>query len=271
MKSDPSAQASRWQESLARHRCQPRRRKMTKVSRTTLVLSAGGLLLAFGSAARAQVPTELSGTWDPCQYDFGTHTHSTGKQWKLDQIQFKVGKEILGTDEYYFDVVGSINNSMQEMTLHIVRGSGAMPQPDIDPQIACNKGTLDLNFDTKRYTYMVGIAELAGEEGEPLTPHLVFFYPLLIGKDLKQRYFAMEVWHLGSDGAPFAEFLKDDSELKGVLDDVRKHLTREERLAFIDQGDWTVLMNKLLPQLLARSPSFLLKFFNHNGIVHGPG
>jgi hypothetical protein len=244
---------------------------MTEVSRRTLVLVAGGLLLVFGGAARAQVPQELSGTWDPCQYDFGTHTHSTGKQWKLDQIQFKVDKEILGDDEYYFDVVGSLNNSLQEMTLHIVRGSGAMPQPDIDPQTVCNQGPLDLKFDTKRYTYMVGIAELAGKEGPLLTPHLVFFYPLLIGKDLKQRYFAMDVWHLGSEGAPFAEFLKDDSELKDILADAFKKLTREERLAFIDKGEWTALLNILLPELLARSPAFLLKFFNHNGIVHGHG
>jgi hypothetical protein len=51
------------------------------MTNSTLVSSAAALLLAFGAAAHAEVPKELAGTWDPCRYDFGTHTHSTVVAW----------------------------------------------------------------------------------------------------------------------------------------------------------------------------------------------
>lgn len=212
----------------------------------TRLLLTGMLIVAFGAAARADVPQELTGSWDPCRYNFGTHTHSTVREWALDRIRFDVNDELLGDEEYYFDVAQSLTNKLQDMTLHIVRGKdGAIPQPQIDPATVCDSDALALQPAQGDFTYMVGFAELAGEPGEPLTPHLVFFVPMRIKEDLSRRHFALGVLHLSSEGASAT---------------APAALSADASLA-LHTGDEGALRPSIV--------SILLQIMNHNGIVHG--
>lgn len=207
---------------------------------------AGVLLVVFGAAAHAEIPQELAGAWDPCRYNFGTHTHSTVREWALDSIRFDVNEELLGDEEYYFDVARSLTNKMQDMTLHVVRGKdGAIPQPQIDPATVCDQDTLTLQPAQGDFTYMIGFAELAGEPGEPVTPHLVFFVPMRIKEDLSRRHFALGVLHLSSEGATAT---------------APAALAADASLA-LRAGDEGALRPSIV--------SILLQLMNHNGIVHG--
>jgi hypothetical protein len=238
-----------------------------RVARPFAVSLAGALLLALGPWAAADVPQELTATWNPCRFHFGAakHTHSTVEEWDLLNIEFNVDEEFLGEEEYYFDVAGSLTNKMQDMTLHIVQGKdGAIPQPQIDPAKVCDSDMLPIKLTRGDFTYMVGVAELAGKPGERVTPHLVFFIPMRIGTDLSRYHFAFGVLHLssyGSSATNSAGLLPSSIELP---DDVLRALGVDGEGASdadakdVDgKGDLTLFV------------SILLHIMSHNGIVHG--
>jgi len=221
--------------------------------RVLIAALAGGLLLAHAGGAHAEVPKELEGTWYPCNSHFTTHPHDGMNEWIAQQLRFSVKDEFFGDKEYYFDIDGSLTNSMQDMTLHIVPGMEAIPQPQINPKTVCNDGKLPaLTLPAGDFTYMVGIVELAGEDGLA-TPHFVFFIPMRIGSDLKDRHFAFGVVHLAALGASGVESESLSAAQVGLSEDALRALrTGDERA--------------LRPYVLG----LLLYILNHNGIVHGP-
>jgi hypothetical protein len=248
--------------------------------RSLLIALFASVLLSFSVAARAQVPPELQGPWSPCKWEFtGDHPHFTADEWKLGDITFRVGKEAIGHEEYYFDVVGSLTNNMQDMTLHIVNGDkGLLPQKHIKPADVCDSPKLDLRPVEGDFMFMIGIAELASKDGEETSPHVVLFFPMDIAEG--QRHFAMDIWHLpfGKESVTaLADFLVSEEVRCGWSDgNSREKQPSEPPLAESDPCKKSG-KERTDEQTGERRPLklslmwLLLNFLNHNGIVHGPG